>query len=81
MAWFTFNVNESGSMRAMTWPFLTWELKSTRISLIWPETWEPTCTETTGLSVPVTETTAVMAPRSTFWRRNSATALRAPYHP
>ena len=34
--------NSSGSMRAMTWPFFTTELKSTYSSLTLPDTWEPT---------------------------------------
>jgi hypothetical protein len=51
-------------MRAMSWFSFTGELKSTRISLTWPDTCEPTWTETTGLSVPVAETTAVSGPFS-----------------
>src|SRR3989442_666471 len=31
-------------MRAMSWSFVTGELKSTKISLIWPDTWLPSCT-------------------------------------
>jgi hypothetical protein len=53
-------------MRAISWFSFTGELKSTRISLICPETCDPTCTETTGFSVPVADTTAVSGPRSTF---------------
>ena len=53
-------------MRAINWFSFTGELKSTRISLICPDTCEPTCTETTGLRVPVAETTAVSGPRSTL---------------
>jgi hypothetical protein len=52
-------------MRAMTWPFFTGELKSTKISLIRPETWLPTCTVTSAESVPVAVTRATMRPRST----------------
>ena len=48
-------------MRARSWPFFTAELKSTRISLIWPEICEPTCTVVTAVSVPEAETVAVMA--------------------
>jgi TetR/AcrR family transcriptional regulator len=40
-------------MRATNWPCLTGELKSTNSSLIWPETCVPTCTDVTGLRVPV----------------------------
>src|SRR5438067_8640452 len=46
-------------MRAMTWPFLTRELKSTNSSLIWPETWLPTWTVMTALRVPLADTAAV----------------------
>ena len=52
-------------MRAMSWPFRTSELKSTRISWIRPVTWLPTCTVTTAFSVPVADTLAVSGPRST----------------
>jgi hypothetical protein len=55
----------SGSIRAMTWFFLTIELKSTLSSLICPETWLPTWTTTTALRFPVAETAAVRGPRST----------------
>src|SRR5205807_1173470 len=51
-------------MRAMTWPFLTMELKSTNSSLIWPETWLPTWTVMTALRVPLADTAAVSALRA-----------------
>jgi hypothetical protein len=50
--------------QAINWFSFTGELKSTRISLICPETWEPTCTETTGFRVPVADTAAVSGPLS-----------------
>jgi len=43
----------------------TTELKSAISWVILPETWLPTCTDTTGLTVPVAVTIAVMGPRST----------------
>jgi hypothetical protein len=52
-------------MRAMTCPLLTAELKSTNISLTWPETCEPTCTVMTALRVPVAETAEASDPRVT----------------
>src|SRR3954471_19862315 len=67
-------------MRAMSWFFFTGELKSTKRSLIWPETCEPTCTETTGFTVPVAETTAVIEPRSSFARRYAGGDLKGSFH-
>ena len=64
-AWFTFAWKISGSIRAMTWSFLTSVLKSAISSLIWPETWLPTWTVVTALRLPVAETAAVRGPRST----------------
>ena len=64
-AWLTLASNVSGSMRAMTWPLRTMELKSTMSCLIWPETWLPTWTVVTALRVPVADTAAVRGPRST----------------
>ena len=52
-------------MRAISWPFLTCELKSAKSSLICPDTWEPTWTVMTALRFPVAETVAVSGPRST----------------
>ncbi len=64
-------------MRAISIPCFTGELKSTNSSLIWPETCEPTCTDVTGLSVPVDDTVAVIGPFSTFAVRNfGASSLR-----
>jgi hypothetical protein len=68
-AWFTLARKMSGSIRAMTWFFFTTELKSTRSSLIWPDTWLPTWTVVTALRLPVAETAAVRGPRSTRARR------------
>ena len=69
LAWDTAAWNFSGSIRATSWLRLTWELKSANSSLICPETWEPTWTVTTALSVPVAETVAVSGPRSTLAAR------------
>ncbi|WP_238590389.1 hypothetical protein [Nitrospira moscoviensis] len=44
---------------------MTTELKSADNCAIFPETWLPTCTDTTGFTVPVAVTTAVIGPRST----------------
>ena len=44
----------------------TIELKSTFSLQMRPETWLPTVTFTTGLSVPVAVTVCVKSPRSTF---------------
>ena len=43
----------------------TTELKSTFSLLMRPETWQPTITFITGLSVPVAVTTCVKSPRAT----------------
>ena len=64
LAWLTWASKICGSIRAMTWPRFTTELKSTRSSLIWPETWLPTCTVMTALRLPVEDTAAVSGPRS-----------------
>jgi hypothetical protein len=40
-------------------------LKSANSRAIFPETWLPTWTETTGFTVPVAVTTEVIGPRST----------------
>ena len=61
--WFTFASKMSGSMRAMTWPFFTWELKSTRSCLTCPETCDPTCTVMTAFRVPDAEIAATTVPR------------------
>ena len=53
----------------MSWSVVTGELKSTKISLIWPDTWLPTCTVITAFRLPVAETAAVSGPRSTRARR------------
>ena len=75
MACLTRSSNDSGSMRAITWSFLTTELKSTNSSLICPETCEPTSTDFTGLSVPVAATAAVIGPFSTFPRRYAGSSF------
>ena len=64
-AWLTRALNGCWSIVARTWPFVTTELKSAISRVIFPETWLPTCTDTTGLTVPVAVTIAVMGPRST----------------
>jgi hypothetical protein len=69
-AWLTWASKIWGSMRAITWPCFTIELKSTNSSLIWPETWLPTCTVLTALRLPVAEIAAVIGPRSTGAVRN-----------
>ena len=65
LAWKT-----SGSIRAISWPRRTGELKSTRTSRIWPETWLPTWTVVTAARAPVAETLATIVPRSTIAVRN-----------
>ena len=57
-------VKRDGSIRAITCPFLTWELKSAPSDWIVPETWLPTWTVTTAESVPVAETVVTRSPRS-----------------
>ena len=52
-------------MVASTWPFCTRSLKSTRTSVIWPDTWLPTVTVEIALSVPVAEIATRMSPRCT----------------
>ena len=64
-------------MRATSWPFFTALLKSTKISFNWPETCEPTDTDTTGLSVPVAETVATSGPFSILAVRNCVAAESA----
>jgi hypothetical protein len=66
LAWLTCASKICGSMRAMTWPFFTTELKSTSSSLIWPDTWLPTWTVVTALRLPVADMVAVRGPRSTL---------------
>ncbi len=56
-------------MRAMSWLFFTWSLKSTRISVILPDTCVPTCTVVTALNVPVADTAASRSPRSIVAKR------------
>ena len=75
-AWLTFASKISGSIRAMSWPFLTTVLKSARSSLIWPDTWLPTWTRMTAFRLPVDETAAVRGPRSTFVVRYFGAAPR-----
>ena len=53
-------------MRAISWPRFTSELKSANTSFTWPETWEPTGTDTSAFKVPVAETEAVIPPRDTL---------------
>src|SRR6185295_8622109 len=79
--WLTRSSKLCGSMRAMTWSFFTWVLKSAKISMICPETWEPTCTVVTAFSVPLATTTACSGPRSTAPMRYlvSPAALREAY--
>ena len=55
--------NSRGSIRAMTWPFVTGALKSACSSWMRPETWLPTWTSTSGDSVPVALTRAAIGPR------------------
>ena len=74
LAWKT-----AGSIWATTWPAFTGELKSTNSFSMLPEIWLPTCTFTTGFSVPVAVTACVIAPRVTvagliFVRAASAAA-------
>ena len=68
-AWLTRSSKLCGSMRAITWSFFTAVLKSAKISWIWPETCEPTCTVVTAFSVPLATTTAAIGPRSTLAMR------------
>ena len=56
--------NSAGSIFAITCPFFTGELKSTKISLMRPDTWVPTWTVTSADSVPVAVTFATIGPRS-----------------
>ena len=49
---------------------MTGELKSTKSSLTVPETWVPTRTVVTALTVPVAVTVARRSPRVTFSVRN-----------
>ena len=76
LAWLTWASKICGSIRAMIWPFLTRELKSTSSSLICPETWLPTWTVTTALRLPVAETAAVRGPRSIAASRYFGELLR-----
>ena len=55
-------LNNAGSSRAITWPDLTRELKSTGTDAIVPETCEPTSTFRAGSSVPLTRTRRAMGP-------------------
>ncbi len=54
-----------GSIRAMSCPFFTRELKSAWSACTRPETWLPTWTVTSAESVPVAVTLPTMRPRST----------------
>ena len=74
LAWLTLASKDSGSMRAISWPFFTTELKSACSSLIWPEICEPTCTVITALRVPVAETAEVRGPRVTAAVRKAGRA-------
>ena len=58
-------------MRARSWPFRTWSLKSTSSSETCPETCVPTLTVVTAWRIPVAETWAWMSPRSTVAKRNA----------
>ena len=53
----------SGSICAMTCPFVTFELKSAWIFWMIPETWLPTSTSTTGVNWPLAVTVWVISPR------------------
>ena len=64
-AWVTLASKVSGSIRAITSPRRTFELKSARSCLIWPEIWLPTWTVITALRAPVADTVEVRGPRST----------------
>src|SRR5688572_20337229 len=46
----------------MTWPLVTRELKSTKISRMMPETWLPTWTFLTGERAPLAATDWTMSP-------------------
>src|SRR5437867_130212 len=76
LAWFTFASKISGSIRAITSPCRTTELKSADSCVIWPETWLPTWTVITALRLPVAETAAARGPRST--RANRYAGALAP---
>ena len=54
----------SGSIKAINWPALTSELKSTYSSLICPDTCVPTDTWVTGFTAPLADTLACKLPRS-----------------
>ena len=56
--------NSDGSSLAMTWPFLTIELKSAPRYEMLPDTWLPTCTVVTACSVPDAPTVSMMSPRA-----------------
>ena len=53
------------SSLAITCPFFTRWPKSAYSSAIRPDTWLPTCTVTSAVSVPVAVTRPVTSPRST----------------
>ena len=76
--WRTLSSKVSGSMRARSWPFFTWLLKSTNSSLICPEICEPTRTVVTADSEPDAETTEVTLPRSTLAKRYDASPAAEP---
>ncbi len=65
LTWATVASKVAGSIRAMSCPRLTSELKSANSSLTCPETCEPTWTVMTALRFPVVVTKAVMLPRVT----------------
>src|SRR5438445_7165988 len=72
-AWFTFASKISGSIRAITSPCRTTELKSADSCLIWPEIWLPTWPVITALRLPVAAMAAARDPRSTRANRYAGT--------
>ncbi len=64
-AWFALASKIEGSIRAISMPFVTGELKSTRSCWIVPDTCVPTWTVTTAFKVPVDEMVEINSPRST----------------
>ena len=61
----------AGSIWAITWPALTFELKSTLMSSIVPEIWLPTSMLRTGVSDPLAVTAWTTSPRETVVDLNS----------
>ena len=74
-AWTTADSSSRGSIRAITCPLRTRELKSTKICWIVPETWLPTDTVVTALMFPVAVMASTISPFSTFAVRYGGTPL------